>query len=107
MEDNFKVYIYREWDDAVRIAFVVTRNGIRHIAKPVDLIFTPMNEEAENPPTLKLSSGNAGNFFSAFAEALDKQGIKTENDFKIQGKLEAKESHLQDMRRLVFKNQQP
>ena len=52
---------------------------------------------------LKIPNIMAAQFFQAFAEALDQQGIKTENDFKIQGLLEATKYHLEDMRKLVFK----
>lgn len=37
------------------------------------------------------------------AELLDKKGIKTENDHKIQGIMKAQKYHLEDMRKLVFK----
>lgn len=37
----------------------------------------------------------------AFAEALDKHGIKTDNDHKIAGTLEATKYHLEDMRKLA------
>ena len=36
------------------------------------------------------------------AEAFAKFGVKTANDHKLEGLLEAKDAHLQDMRRLVF-----
>lgn len=37
----------------------------------------------------------------AFAEALSKRGIKTDNDHKIAGTLEATKYHLEDMRKLA------
>lgn len=40
----------------------------------------------------------------AFAEALASKGIKTNKDSIAEGKLTATEKHLNDMRRLVFKN---
>ncbi len=52
---------------------------------------------------LKLPRVIGDQVLKAFAEALDEKGIKTENDFKIQGLLEATKKHLNDMRRLVFK----
>lgn len=84
------------------IAFIEEKcNGKRFIAKPVNLEFKEL--ETGDLPTLRLSNVVAEQFLKGLAEALDKQGIKTENDFKIQGLLEAKENHLEDMRKLVFK----
>lgn len=40
-------------------------------------------------------------FLKAMAEALDKEGVKTENDFKVAGLLEATKYHLEDMREIV------
>lgn len=48
-------------------------------------------------PTLSLSPSA----LQAFADALDKMGIKPQKGF-IEGKLAATEKHLEDMRRLVF-----
>lgn len=39
----------------------------------------------------------------ALAEAFANYGIKTPNDHKVEGLLEAKDQHLQDMRKLIFK----
>jgi hypothetical protein len=40
----------------------------------------------------------------AIADALASHGVKTTNDHKNEGLLIAKDAHLQDMRRLVFKD---
>jgi hypothetical protein len=40
----------------------------------------------------------------ALADALAKRGVKTRNDHKNEGLLEATRSHLEDMRTLVFTN---
>ena len=37
------------------------------------------------------------------AKALDNTGVKTDNDHKIQGLMEATKYHLEDMRKMVFK----
>src|SRR5690349_15204398 len=39
-----------------------------------------------------------------FAEMASEKGIKLESDLKREGKLEATERHLDDMRKLVFKD---
>ena len=41
-------------------------------------------------------------FFRAFLTFMDREGRKTENDHKLQGKIEAMRDHLQDMKRLIF-----
>ena len=52
-------------------------------------------------PSLKLP-GNIGRaLLQAFAEALDKDGIKTDKDAKLQGTIEATKYHLEDLRTLL------
>lgn len=51
---------------------------------------------------IKLSDYVAQEFLQGLAEALDKRGIKTDKDAKIQGLLEATKYHLEDMRKIVF-----
>ena len=99
-----KVYIRDTDYGAGKDVWVVNKKGEEtFILKP--FVFEMIKEERNsfNEPTMRLSGELAEAFLLAFAEALDKQGIKTDNDFKIRGLLEAKESHLQDMRSLVFK----
>lgn len=47
-----------------------------------------------------------GEQLQAIADAFSNFGIKTPNDHKVAGFLEAKDAHLQDMRALVFKGKQ-
>ena len=54
-------------------------------------------------PSISIDGLIAGEFLEKFAEALGQMGIKTDNDHKIQGLLEATKYHLEDMRGLVFK----
>lgn len=55
-------------------------------------------------PTFRFRGIEKTEFLKAMADAIAEIGIKTDSDFKIQGKLEATEKHLEDMRRLIFKN---
>lgn len=50
---------------------------------------------------LKIPGFLADSFFKSFAEVLDKQGVKTDNDAKIQGTLDATKYHLEDLRTLL------
>lgn len=56
-------------------------------------------------PFLQLPFRMPEEFFKAMAITLDIKAIKTPNDDKMAGLLEAKDKHLEDMRKLVFKNQ--
>jgi len=49
-------------------------------------------------PTLELTDDQ----LRKFAEAINKQGINPQKEF-VEGKLEATEKHLEDMRTLIFK----
>ena len=58
-------------------------------------------EEIPQEFIMKISSYVANDFLNALAEALDKRGIKTDKDAKIQGTLEATRYHLEDLRSLL------
>lgn len=85
------------------ILFIHDRyDGKRFVAKPINLEFVEADPCVEIEPTLRITGEIATEFFKELAEEMDRNGIKTDNDFKIKGLLEAKEAHLQDMRKLVF-----
>jgi hypothetical protein len=56
---------------------------------------------SEIKPFLSLSGVMAKEFFQTLAEALDKEGVKTDNDAKIAGTLEATRYHLEDLREML------
>ena len=101
-----KVYIHNNYATmAVDIYFTDEIGQKRYIAKPMKIVFEEFNpvECKLHEPSLRIDDEVSRDFLKAFAEALDGQDIKTDNDHKIKGLLEAKEAHLQDMRKLVFK----
>ena len=101
--DEIKVFIRPElYGDGVEIVFIRERDGKRYVAKCVNLEFVEIEEGKAIEPTLRLNRFLAPKFLKALVEALDKEGVKTENDYKLQGILEATQKHLEDMRRLVF-----
>lgn len=53
-------------------------------------------------PTFRLGGAESSEILKALADALDQQGVKTDADSRIEGKLEAVTQHLTDMRILVF-----
>ena len=65
-------------------------------------VMTEVPEGAFNEKTtLRLPDFVAQELFLALAEELDKKGIKTENDHRIAGTLEATKYHLEDMRKIA------
>ena len=103
-----KVYIATEpWSAKIGILFTEERNGKRYVVKPVDLVFEEVKDNSATEPTIRFDHFLAPEFLKALAEALDKHNIKTENDFKIQGLLEATKYHLEDMRKITFNNLSP
>jgi len=91
--------------NGIEIYIFEDSHGRRYVAKPVVLEFEEIKPSERVHPTLCIDPFRATEFLKSLAEALDKQGVKTENDYKIQGILEATKYHLEDMRRLVFKKE--
>jgi len=83
------IYIYQRVGDKILLA------------KPVEFVYEEIDEGKLCDPTLRLSYSFAHEFLTAFAEALDGEGIKTNKDAKIEGILEATRYHLEDCRALL------
>lgn len=81
--------------------------GIERVALPMKLEWKDLDKNCIEPqsPSLRIESRLAEELLRALAEALDKEGVKTENDYKIAGVLEATKKHLDDMRTLVLKKE--
>lgn len=86
---SVKVYMF---EDGSRARSFYTKGGeeVRTVAdgeilKDEDIIFARIPEDA----------------LQAFAEALSERGIKTDNDHKIAGTLEATKYHLENMRKIA------
>lgn len=60
---------------------------------------------ADVEPTFCLGEVAANEFLKGMAERASERGIKLESDLKREGKLEAVQIHLSDMRRIVFKEE--
>ena len=104
MKFEIRIWHAYETDQTNIIIFDRTHNDTRIVnlyTQQIQLL--KENERIPDEFILKIPNIMAKEFFKAFAEALDEQGIKTENDFKIQGLLEATKYHLEDMRKIVFK----
>jgi hypothetical protein len=100
--EKFHVNIHQQpWNDGLSITIWEERQGKVFVAKRVDLVFEECQGGYTTDPTLQLSHFHAPVFLNALAEALDKHGVKTDKDAKLQGTLEATKYHLQDLRKLL------
>ena len=79
-------------------------NGDVEIAAPLELVW--VKEEAgvsfDQRPTLTLFGRDGETLLKAIAEGLSALGVKTESDSRLQGQLEAKQAHLEDMRKIAM-----
>lgn len=65
-----------------------------------------LNHKAGTPidgikPTLFINSESQQEILKALADALDAEGVKTDNDHKLIGTLDATRYHLEDLRKLM------
>ena len=99
---GFKLYIYRVCRDG-------DPRGTTEIMAPGKDGLMRINriKEGLHPdeikPTLYLPRTVGAQLMKAIAESLDRAGVKTDSDAKIAGLLEATRAHLDDMRKIVFK----
>lgn len=103
-----KIRIHREpWNDELGVLLYSDVNGKRYIVKPVKLEIEEVKEGVSIEPTFKIGRIDRQEFIKSMAEIAEDLGVKTDaqlaQDKKYEGKLEATQYHLEDMRRLVFK----
>lgn len=93
------------WNDALEIYLIERReDGRIAVGLPAKLEFKMLTESdmgSIQEPTFKLNGFWGKAFLQAFADALDKDGIKTDKDAKIEGTLTATRYHLEDLRSLL------
>lgn len=105
MKDNdFTIRIWEAVDrDCVNILIFNKKTNGREVVNfytGESLVVNP-NELIPDNFIMKIPSFFAPSFLAALAEALDKNGIKTDKDAKIQGTLDATKYHLEDLRKLL------
>ncbi len=97
--------VYMQWADyanSLEVAIVDEReDGSSRSVKPVELEFEDVQEGEYIKPAFVLRHRMAKSFMGAMAEVLDKQGVKTDKDAKIEGTLDATRYHLEDLRKLL------
>lgn len=101
----FKIVVQEEfWDDSLGIAIFLEKDGKKHVAKPIEIEFKEIKEnELVKEPTIRLRNPLGKEFLQAVVNSARKQGIKPDEN-KLEGELTATKKHLEDMRILVFKN---
>ena len=113
---DFKVYLYKDYSVGGAIRLVISaisrydevdQYGLRVEYVSLPLEFEPQKHgECSNRghSTLFLDRNESGTFVNELQNAISSlNGITTDNEFKIQGTLEATRDHLKDMQKLVFK----
>jgi hypothetical protein len=105
MDNNFKVRIWQDFStEEIRMVFL----SYHQPGTEVINLYTGKVETVEEGDTIpsdyiiKLPRYFADDLLKALAEALDEKNIKTDNDAKIQGVLEATKYHLEDMRKIAL-----
>lgn len=78
------------------------QSGQRAIAQPIDLLFKDLSSYENPEPTLKISGYLSREFLTAMANGLAESGYRHESNDA--GELKAIKHHLDDMRKLVFKD---
>lgn len=81
--------------------FYEERNGKLYVVAPMEMKLIEHNEGEVARPSLHISHFMAPVFLESLATALDNHGVKTENDHKIKGTLDATKYHLEDLRTLL------
>ncbi len=103
-----KVRVERAWDMNSYNIWILEYDTFRktgHVAKPIDLVFEPMESGFRLPePTLRINAapnGNAEDLLRAMAEGIMEAGLipRTTNDNAEQVK--AMEANLKDLREIV------
>lgn len=102
------------WDDPIRFIIKVAFIGGEGSAVKTAFNFATHTNYTIQPSepfpegcVMEIPRDLFGDMLKAFAEMANERGMKLESDLKREGRLEATERHLEDMRSLVFKNQQP
>lgn len=92
------------WKDeamfSLKMLFYVDNNGKRVIFNPSTKRYTEYSEGMQiSPDDIMEIPGD--DTLQQLAEEISKQGAKTENEYKLQGILDATKNHLSDMRQLL------
>jgi len=97
-----RLHIYQDpMFGGVSLVFFEDRGIKRFISKPIKLEMEEYEEGADYKPTIIIPRHYSQEFLKNLAEELDYKGVKTDNDAKIKGTLDATKFHLEDLRKLL------
>lgn len=100
---EWEVKIEPRYDIGTNFIFLVKKNGHERQLLTKDGVIIMLKEGGRPQPDVALHFAELDDDqLKAFADALATFGIKTKNDSKNEGLLEATRYHLEDMRRLAF-----
>lgn len=98
-----KIFIENSLATAGKNIYIVDEQRDRRlVAKPIELEFAEIKPGTEVKPTLFLNWNNGQEFLQALSKALSEAHVQPPEQPFIAGKLAATETHLEDMRKLVF-----
>ena len=106
IEEDFTMYTKRIWvlehrgNDMIYYNIGKDGNMIETIRKNDEPYIT---NDSKYKPFMIMPRNFADAFLLEFTKALSGMGIRTDNEHKTEGKLEAVEKHLEDMQKIVFK----
>lgn len=88
------------------LLFEDSPSGKRYVVKPIEIKLEEVKDTDIIEPTFKINDWTAREFIKSMAELAEELGIKTDmqinEERKFEGKLEATEKHVEDMRKLAF-----
>lgn len=106
--NGLRVHVSKSFDAfETQIRIIHYANGRTYVAKTMVLEFEDVGDQsgliALPEPSIRVPGNISDEFMKAFVDAADDLGIPKPSEQRNEGKLEAMEKHLEDMRRLVFK----
>jgi hypothetical protein len=96
-----------DYTEEIHIRFIrKDSDGKLYFAKPLKLEFSekPHKEGAQPTSTLILTQNESVKIFGELRKVFEFQGLRTKDESRLEGILEATNKHLDDMRKLVFKD---
>ena len=98
-----KIHYHQEFDrQIVKVIFLeeAQYRGVYNFATKKGFTLAP-GEEIPSEAVLEIPSNVWKDMLKGFAEIANEEGLKLESDLKREGKLEATERHLSDLRTLL------
>lgn len=100
----FRVYITDDYSGKTFFVITKTEGNKMYAAKQVEMVFEEVPEGTFfKEPTLSFPWHQSKDFIAALKEGLEGQKLP---EGRVEGELKATKAHLEDMRRLVFEEQQ-